>query len=50
MVGLALPAGAKALPDGDGDWNGTLQARDAQIVLNQVVGNPVSQFCAGKIQ
>ena len=50
VVGLALPAGAKAIPNGDGDCNGTLQARDAQIVLNQVVGNPVSQFCAGKIQ
>lgn len=49
-VGLALPSGARAVPNGDADCSGALQARDAQIVLNLVVGNNVSQFCAGRIQ
>lgn len=50
VVGLALPAGARALPNGDADCSGVLQARDAQIVLNLVVGNNVAQFCAGTVQ
>ena len=50
VVGLALPAGARDLPNGDADCSASLRARDAQIVLNLVVGNDVSQFCAGKIQ
>jgi len=50
VVGLALPAGARDLPNGDADCNGALKARDAQLVLNKVVGNDVTGFCVGRIQ
>ena len=45
VVGLT----AGGLPQGDADCNGALSAKDAQIVLNHVVGNNTG-FCVGTIR
>ena len=50
LVGLTLPAAYKALPNGDANCSGALQALDAQVILARLVGRNVAAFYVGTIQ
>ena len=49
-VGLPLPTGMFAFPNGDVNCDGVTNALDAQIILAFVVRQPTSQFCVNTIK
>jgi hypothetical protein len=50
-VGQTLPGDINVFPRGDADCNGRIEAADALVILNHIVGAPTSgSGCVGTVR